>query len=531
MPALIADKLGFSYTDVTPLFDDARFHLSPGWTGLVGENGAGKSTLLSLLSGVLRPTSGRVRREPTDARVVTCAQEVTMPPEGLAAFARSRDGADRALLGRLGLEPAMAERWPTLSSGERKRWQIACALAGASGAGASGAGASGAGASGGGTPDILLLDEPGNHLDAAARAWLLDALGAFNGVGVLVAHDRALLDALCDATLRVHEGTVTLWPGGYSAARAAWEADAAERRKVYSGLQAEVRGAKKRLSDARRTSASAEGQRSAGARMRNRNDSDARGLPAQFRADKGAARAGRSVQLARADHERAREAAEAGAWIAERGSPVFLGYEPAPLPWLFTLDAPGVAASSDAAETPRAASPSAPPPIAAPADLAVGRRARIRIAGPNGAGKTTLLRALVAGARIPASRFLWMPQELPDGQGRAWLAELRALPPADRGNVLQLVAALGVDPARLLASDSPSPGEARKLGIALGLGGKVWAAVLDEPTNHLDLPSIERLQTALAAWPGALVLVSHDDTFAAACTDTEWRVDAGVVRT
>jgi ATPase subunit of ABC transporter with duplicated ATPase domains len=509
MPALIADKLGFSYTDVTPLFDDARFHLSPGWTGLVGENGAGKSTLLSLLSGVLRPTSGRVRREPTDARVVTCAQEVTMPPEGLAAFARSRDGANRALLGRLGLEPAMAERWPTLSSGERKRWQIACALAGASG---------------GGTPDILLLDEPGNHLDAAARAWLLDALGAFNGVGVLVAHDRALLDALCDATLRVHEGTVTLWPGGYSAARAAWEADAAERRKVYSGLQAEVRGAKKRLGDARRTSASAEAQRGAGARMRNRHDSDARGLPAQFRADKGAARAGRSVQLARADHERAREAAEAGAWVAERGSPVFLGYEPAPLPWLFSLDKPVVGASTDA-------SSNAPPPIAAPADLAVGRRARIRIAGPNGAGKTTLLRALVAGARIPASRFLWMPQELPDGQGRAWLAELRALPPADRGSVLQLVAALGVDPARLLASDSPSPGEARKLGIALGLGGKVWAAVLDEPTNHLDLPSIERLQTALAAWPGALVLVSHDDTFAAACTDTEWRVGAGVVRT
>ncbi|MFP2912850.1 ABC transporter ATP-binding protein, partial [Pyxidicoccus sp. 3LFB2] len=97
------------------------------------------------------------------------------------------------------------------------------------------------------------------------------------------------------------------------------------------------------------------------------------------------------------------------------------------------------------------------------------------------------------------------------------------------GRVLSLVAALGVDPERLLASEQPSPGEARKLLIARGLGQHAWALVLDEPTNHLDLPSIERLEVALREYPGALLLVSHDAAFARACTSESWRVEHGQV--
>jgi len=96
--------------------------------------------------------------------------------------------------------------------------------------------------------------------------------------------------------------------------------------------------------------------------------------------------------------------------------------------------------------------------------------------------------------------------------------------------VLSVVAALGSDPARLLAAGAaarPSPGEARKLALALGLGRHAWALVLDEPTNHLDLPAIERLEAALGAYPGALLVVTHDDRLAAAVTRTTWRIASG----
>lgn len=83
-----------------------------------------------------------------------------------------------------------------------------------------------------------------------------------------------------------------------------------------------------------------------------------------------------------------------------------------------------------------------------------------------------------------------------------------------------------MDPARLLSTSHPLPGEARKLLLTEGLARQAWGLVLDEPTNHLDLPSIERLKEALASYPGALLMVSHDDAFACACTTVEWRLDA-----
>ncbi len=89
---------------------------------------------------------------------------------------------------------------------------------------------------------------------------------------------------------------------------------------------------------------------------------------------------------------------------------------------------------------------------------------------------------------------------------------------------MTILAALGVDPERVLASRASSPGETRKLHMAFGLATYAWALVLDEPTNHLDLPSIERLEQALFGLPGALLLVSHDIKFASACCATSWEI-------
>jgi ATPase subunit of ABC transporter with duplicated ATPase domains len=194
---------------------------------------------------------------------------------------------------------------------------------------------------------------------------------------------------------------------------------------------------------------------------------------------------------------------------------VFLVYERAPRPVLLSLDLEEVGAG--------------PAPLLRDVHVRLRREDRVWLEGPNGAGKSTLLAALRERATLPPERVLHLPQELPAGAGAQLLAEVRDLPDEVRGRVLSLVGALGTDPARLLASADPSPGEARKLLLALGMGRHAWALLLDEPTNHLDLPTLERLEEALVAYPGALLLVTHDAQLAARCTASRWHVDHGRV--
>ncbi len=494
-PSLRVHHLSFAHNDAVPLLDAADFDLLAGWTGLVGENGAGKTTLLRLLARELRPDSGHVRCEPPAAAIVVCPQTVEHLTPEIEGFANRSDAVARRLTRELELDVGSLARWSTLSPGERKRWQIGAALA------------EGA--------DVLLLDEPTNHLDARGRALLVAALKRFRGVGVVVSHDRPLLAELTGNTLRIHRGSARILPGPYEVARRAWEA---EERGVIDEHQRKrdvERVIARRLDDARRTLASADAGRGSKNRMKDRHDHDARGGLAKGQAAAAEKRAGKTVGIVRRSLERAAEETSAVTIEKSVGRSVFVGCARAPSPWLFQLDSQGIYAG-DA-------------PVLGAVKLGFGRDDRVLLEGPNGAGKTTLLRALLASARVPAEKILYLPQDLRLDEERALLAEVRALAPIERGRVLSLVAALGVDPERLLGSEQPSPGEARKLGIALGLGRHAWVCVLDEPTNHLDLPSIERLERALVEYPGALLLVTHDRALARACTRTTWKIDHGRV--
>lgn len=134
------------YDDATDILRDISVHFSPGWTGIVGTNGVGKSTLLQLLAGLLPPDRGEVLHTPTDAVVHLCPQ-VCDPEHPSAAIEGSAWAFDRRairLMDALHLQVDMLERWPSLSPGERKRWQIGAALHI--------------------DPDVLLLDEPTNHV-------------------------------------------------------------------------------------------------------------------------------------------------------------------------------------------------------------------------------------------------------------------------------------------------------------------------------------------------------------------------------
>ncbi|MGA6972332.1 MAG: ATP-binding cassette domain-containing protein [Candidatus Binatus sp.] len=486
--------LAFSYTDSVSTLTGVNLTFATGWTGIVGPNGAGKTTLLRLVAGELEPTAGHVHLDPPHGAIQVCPQTVeAMTPE-IAAFARETDGVARRIHGELRLDAAALVRWPTLSPGERKRWQVGAAL--------------------GTEPAVLMLDEPTDHLDVEARELLIAGLERFRGVGIVVSHDRVLLDRITNYTVRVHDGAARIWRGCYSDAKSAWEAEERERYAEYERLKHQRENLARRLAD-RRTLQATAAANTTRKRMKGPRDHDATSSIAKGKARAGLARQSHEAGILRREVDRVSERLGEYKFRKTKGRSIFVDYVPAPVAKVFTIDEAAICAG-DA-------------PILEDVHLAVLRDAKIRVAGPNGIGKSSLLATMLRGAHIAPERILYLPQELTARDGIAMLGAVRGLNAGDRGRVLTLVAALGVDPERLLDSAAPSPGEARKLAMAYGLGRQVWALVLDEPTNHLDMPAIEQLEQALFEYPGAMLIVTHDNALASRCTNIEWRLVAGRV--
>ena len=157
---------------------------------------------------------------------------------------------------------------------------------------------------------------------------------------------------------------------------------------------------------------------------------------------------------------------------------------------------------------------------------------RIAITGDNGIGKSTFLRHILPLANVPDEKLLVVPQEISEAESAKILAEVKELGSESLGRVMTSVSRLGSRPGRLLASESPSPGEIRKILRAMGVDRGIHLLVMDEPTNHLDLPGIECLEDALAECPCAMLLVSHDRRFLSKITHVEWHfaeAEPGVV--
>ncbi|MBE6474388.1 MAG: ABC-F family ATP-binding cassette domain-containing protein [Actinomyces succiniciruminis] len=455
-----------------------------GWTGVVGDNGCGKTTLARIACGELDPDAGAVA-----PRLVAhyCAQDAAAPPPALMDFACAYDEVAMRLRRDLGVADEWAWRYDTLSGGQRKLVQVACALWE--------------------QPDLLVVDEPTNHADAASRAAIRAALARFNGVGILISHDRALLDALCTQCLFMNAGTAVMRPGGYTQGFAQAELEregAVQRREAAKREQRRLaRETQRRREEASRTAS----RRSARNIAKHDNDARFRRRLAVVTGQDG--KTGRLAARMEARLDRANAQVEAmhidkrydaDLWVDSAPSrrPVLLRTQPLALPLgeATTLRTPA---------------------------LHLDSRDHVALVGDNGTGKTTLVRALLA--RLPEDTArLYVPQE-PDRAAReATLARLAGLDTERRGRVLSIVARLNSSPERVLAGEEVSPGEMRKLMLALGVLDRPELIVMDEPTNHLDIGSIRALEGMLAPFPGALLLVSHDAALVEATTTITWRI-------
>lgn len=515
-PFVTLDSLGYSTPDGRSLLDNLNLTFGAERTGLVGRNGVGKSTLARLILGELSPSAGAVK---VRGRVGVLRQALSPPPgasigdlmgvaEPLATLARIAGGAGSeadfadadwtlearlaAALAEVGLDGLDPDRpAATLSGGQVTRARLAGLLAA--------------------EPDLLILDEPTNNLDAAARDLVADVLGRWEGGAIVISHDRALLRQV-DRIVELSGLGAQVFGGGYD---------------LYAGRKAEAEAAAARdLADAERAAARVARETEVAAERKARKDaagkrSRARGdqpkILLDFKAGRAEASGGRDRRLAQRIRAEAAHAVAAANAQVERVRRL-----------AFDLPPSGLAAGKTvlALEDVTFGYPGAPPVVSGRSLRIVGPE-RVALSGPNGSGKTTLLR-LAAGELAPTggravrgvpAAFLDQEAALM-GDDATLVAAFRRLNPASGENAAR--AAL----ARFLFRNTEgeksvaalSGGERLRATLACVLLGDAppRLLILDEPTNHLDLDSIGAVEAALAGYDGALLVVSHDPEFLAA---------------
>ncbi len=493
------------------LFHDLHEAFGAETVGLIGPNGSGKSTLARVLAGALPATRGRIERP---GRVHYLAQQAgTVQAASLAdvaGLAPPLDALRRLAAGdaRDGDLALVGERWDLAA-----RWQAMLDEAGLDAALAPGAlsggqrtllGLIGAFCS---DADLLVLDEPGNHLDRGHRAFLLARMRAWRqaGRGVLLAsHDRDLLDHV-ERTLEVHAAGLRRHGGGWPVVEAARAAELAAATARLDRARVERRQGEDamRLQNERAARRSARGERAAQAGGQPRIVLNA--LPQRAQRTDGA-RTERHAQRRQALRD------EVGAAFAALD-----GMDQAPtFPQLDAAIPAGQAALAlDGLVAPWGSR--------APLTWSAHGAARIAIRGPNGCGKSTLLRILAGQLAGAAGQARTVPAALLD-QGLALLAPGHSLleqlacaaPGTDAGRLRQMLALAGLGPERVRRpTETLSGGERMRGALLLAVLRRPAPRLLllDEPTNHLDLPAIAALEAMLASWPGALVVVSHDERF------------------
>ncbi len=491
------------------ILDRASAALPPGSrVGLIGRNGAGKSTMVRVIAGLLEPDEGSADM-PRGARIGYIAQEApagdSTPLEtvlaadaeraALLAEAEAFDGtgcmdrlgevhdrliaidayaapsrAARILVGLGFDEEAQSRPLDSFSGGWKMRVALAALLFS--------------------QPDLLLLDEPSNHLDLEAVMWLEDFLKSYRATIVVVSHERDFLNNVVDHILHLQGGKTTLYPGGYDA----FERQRAERLAQLAAAKA---------------------------------NQDAQRAKLQDYVARNSARASTAKQA----QSRAKMLAKMQP-IAEAVNDPTLSFDfPNPTelrPPLITLDHAAVGYGDT--------------PILSRLNLRMDPEDRIALLGRNGNGKTTLAR-LLAAQLTPMSGEMNATGKMKVGYFTQYQVEeleaddtplahmTRVMPGATPAAVRAQLGRFGFSGDRATARvGSMSGGERARLALALVTREAPHLLILDEPTNHLDVDAREALVQALNAYTGAVLLVSHDRHMVELSADRLVLVDNGTAK-